>query len=137
LLATFANAKLASFCSLTLAVLAEARIRPETAIDDCLLAIDVDEPLQRQGCSHDIARQVLDGARVLRRDRLSDVRRDTWMLPSHQLLAQLLRDGVFLDEPRQEPLAKEPHQRLAVPGRERVKRPVVREGAGRHQEVSM
>jgi len=39
-LATSANAKLTSFCSLTLAVLAEARIRPEATIEDRLLAVD-------------------------------------------------------------------------------------------------
>ena len=40
-------------------------------------------------------------------------------------------------EPRQKPLAEEPHQRLSVPGRERVERSIVREGAVGHENVTM
>jgi DUF4097 and DUF4098 domain-containing protein YvlB len=53
------------------------------------------------------------------------------MPPSHELRGQLLRDGVFLDEPGQEPLAEETHQHLLVPCREGVERSVVRECADR------
>ena len=59
------------------------------------------------------------------------------MPPSHELRDQLLRDGVFLDEPRQEPLAEVPHQRLSVPCREGVERSVVRECAVGHENVKV
>lgn len=94
-------------------------------VDDGLLAVEVDEPLKGQGVSRHIPAQVLDGPRVIRRYRLSDVRGKARMPPSQQLRGQLLRDGMFLDEPRQEPLAEETHPRFSVPCREGVERSVI------------
>ena len=53
------------------------------------------------------------------------------------LPGQLLRDGVPFDEPRQEPLAEEPHQGLCVPCREGVERSVVRERAVGRENVQV
>ena len=52
----------------------ESRIVFEPLVDDRLLAVEVDEPLKGQGVSHHVPRQVLEGLRVIRRYRLSDVR---------------------------------------------------------------
>jgi hypothetical protein len=43
-------------------------------VDDRLLAVEVDEPLKGQGVSRHISGQVLEGVRIIRRYRLSDVR---------------------------------------------------------------
>jgi len=59
------------------------------------------------------------------------------MPPSHELRGELLRDGVLLDEPRQEPLAEEPHQGLCVACREGVEASVVRERAVGRENVQM
>ena len=42
---------------------------------------------------------------------------------------------MFVDQPRQEPLAKQPHQRIHVPCHKRVERPVIREGTIRHFDL--
>jgi hypothetical protein len=55
-------------------VACESRIVLEPLVDDRLLAVEVDEPLERQGVSHDIPGQVLEGLRIVSRYRLSDVR---------------------------------------------------------------
>ena len=52
----------------------EARIVLERLVDDCLLAVEVDEPLKGQGVFDHVPRQVFEGLRVIRRYRLSDVR---------------------------------------------------------------
>ena len=70
-------------------------------VDDRLLAVEVDESLKGQGVSGHIPGQVLEGLRIIRRYRLSDVRGKARMPPSQKLRGQPLRDGVFLDEPRQ------------------------------------
>ena len=106
-------------------------------VDDGLLAVEVDEPLEGQGVPRHIPGQVLDGLRVIRRHRLSDVRGESGMPPRHQPRGQLLGDGVLLDEPRQEPLAEETHQRLLVPTREGVERSIVRECAAGHEQVQV
>ena len=45
----------------------------QAAIDDRLLAVDVDEALERERRPHRVAHQVLDGAGVLGRDRFEEV----------------------------------------------------------------
>jgi len=52
----------------------KSRIVLEPLVDDRLLAVEVDEPLKRQGVSRHITGQVLEDLRVIRRYRLSDVR---------------------------------------------------------------
>ena len=45
----------------------------EPLVDNCLLAVEVHEPLERQGIADRIAGHVLEGLRVVRRYRLADV----------------------------------------------------------------
>jgi hypothetical protein len=63
-----------------------------------LLAVEVDELLERERRSDEITRQVLDGLLVLEGDRVRDVRGEAWMLPGEELAREVLRDRVPLDE---------------------------------------
>ena len=55
-------------------VSSEGRIVLEPLVDDCLLAVEVNEPLERQGVLHHIAGEVLERLGVLGRYRVCDVR---------------------------------------------------------------
>jgi len=70
-----------------------------------------------------------DGLLVLERDRITDVRREARMSPGQELPGEFLGDRVSLDQVRQQALAEQLHDRVPVPGLERLNRTIVRERA--------
>jgi hypothetical protein len=65
------------------------------------------------------------------------MRRETRMAPREKLPDQILRNRVPFAETGQQALPEQLHDHITVPGRERVKGAVVREGAVGHEDVSM
>jgi hypothetical protein len=115
---------------------AQARIGPQAPADNGLLPIQVDQPLEGQWVSDDVARQVLDGLGVPRRDRVPEVDRVAGMPPSGHLGRQLVREGVLGNQPREKTLAKQTHDGLTVPRAEQAEH-LVREAAIRHENVEV
>jgi hypothetical protein len=99
------------------------------------VAVEVDELLERERRSHEVAGQVLEGLLVLEGDRVSDVRGEAWMPPADELPREILRDRVPLDEAGEQALAEQPHHRFTVPALEGVKGAVVGESPVGQQEV--
>jgi len=102
-----------------------------------LLAVEVDEFLQRKRVPDDVTRDVLDGLLVLESNSSSNVRRETRMAPREELTDKVLRDRVPKDETGQQALAEQLHDRLAVPILERVKSTLVRKRAIGREDVSV
>jgi hypothetical protein len=80
LLATFVETKLASFCSLTLAVASEGGVHPR-AVDDGPLPVEVHELLQRQRVAHEVGRRGLEILLLPVCDRLANMGGEAGMLP--------------------------------------------------------
>jgi hypothetical protein len=99
--------------------------------------MEVDELLERERIPDDVTRHVLDGLLVLERDRITDVRREARMSPGQGLPGEFLGDRVSLEQARQQALAEQLHDRVTVPGLERVKRTIVRERAVGHEHVTV
>ena len=59
------------------------------------------------------------------------------MAPAQEPVDEFFRDGVTLDETRQEPLAKQLHHAMAVPGFERTEAAVVREASAGQENMGM
>jgi hypothetical protein len=97
------------------------------AIQHGFPAVEVDELLKREGRSHEVAGHALDGLLVLEGDRVAEVCGEAWMLPGEELAREIVRDRVALDEAGEQSLPEQLHDRFAVPGREGMKRAIVRE----------
>jgi hypothetical protein len=105
------------------------------AVQHGLLAVEVDEFLEREGRSHEVARQVLDGLPVLEGDRLPDMRGEARMRPGDELAREVLRNRVPLDEAGEQALTEQLHRLFSVPALEGVKGAVVGESPVGQQEV--
>jgi len=87
------------------------------AVDDGLLAVEVDELLEREGIADEVGGGVLEALLLFGCDRLADG--EAGMPPGEQLRHDLWRDGVGLEASRQETLREEAHEPPAVPFRQR------------------
>jgi hypothetical protein len=117
LLATFVEPKLASFWSLTLPVAPKGRVHAG-AVEDDLLAVEVDELAERERVSHEVGGGVLEPLPLLRRDALPHVCGEAGMPPAEQLLDELGGDGMAIEEAGEDPLAEKAHQERGVPFRQ-------------------
>ncbi len=59
------------------------------------------------------------------------------MSPGEERPSEILRDRVALDQARQKAFAEQLHDRFAVPGREGMKRAIVRETTVGQEQVSV
>src|SRR2546426_9177602 len=68
------------------------------AVQHGLLAVEVDELLERERIPDDVTRHVLDGLLILERDRLADMGREARMPPGQEPPSEILRYRVSFDE---------------------------------------
>jgi hypothetical protein len=84
------------------------------------VAVEVDELLEGARVSDEVGGGVLEAELVPGCDRLTDVGGEAGVFPGEELLHELERDGVSLDEPRQQTLPEEARQQRGVPFRQRL-----------------
>jgi hypothetical protein len=112
------------------------RVHPR-AVEHRLLAVEVDEFLEREGISDEVGGGVLQALLVFGRDRLTHVGGEAGMSPGEQLLDQLPGDRPLVEQAAEQALAEQPHQPLGVPLRQRVPRAVGASAAVSGDEVQV
>jgi hypothetical protein len=115
---------------------AQGGIHPR-AIENRLLAVEVDQLLERERVSDEVGGGVLEALLVRSRDRLTHVGRETRMPPGEQLLDQLLGDGALVEEASEQPFAKQRHEPHAVPLRQGMPRRIGRSAGVGGDEVQV